>query len=393
MNLYLRQEGIGRMDMTIKDGMRWSTAQAYLKPILDRPNLFTTSGITCTRVLFHGYRAIGVEFARQVKFFAPEDQMDSGTREKVYCEEAVILAAGAINTPQILMLSGIGCGDHLYSLGIPILRDMKGVGQNLQDHLEIYVQQKCTKPITLYNKSTWRHPHNMIRVGAQWFLTKKGLAASSHLESGGFARSGSDVDHPDLQFHFLPSTVHNDGRMDPTCHAYQVHVGPMRSKSIGSIYLQSDDPRMAPIIDPNYMDKDRDFVEFRRAIRLSRELFAQKAFDEFRGEELAPGSDCIHDSQLDDFVRNHAASAYHPSCTAKMGKSNDKMAVVDPETMNVWGFDNLKVVDASVMPSIVSGNLNAPVIMIAEKVADIIAGKKPLEPENPPIWKPNTDHI
>jgi choline dehydrogenase len=263
------------------------------------------------------------------------------------------------------------------------------VGSNLQDHLEIYVQQKCTQPITLYNQSSWRFPHNMIRTGLQWFAMKTGLASSSHLESGGFARSTPEVAHPDIQFHFLPSTVHDDGRVVGTCHAYQVHVGPMRSKSVGHIRLRSTDPRMHPIIQPNYLSHEQDFIEFRRCIEVSREIFAQKAFEPFRGEELAPGENCTTNEQIDEFVRSKAASAYHPSCTCKMGRSDDPMAVVDGETMNVHGLEGLKIADASVMPSIVSGNLNAPTIMIAEKAADIIAGKKPLPIEEPPIWIPS----
>nr|CAD2127654.1 unnamed protein product [Meloidogyne enterolobii] len=382
-----KQEGIGPMDMTIKDGKRWSASSAYLNPILDRPNLYTTQGITCTQILFDKHRAIGIEFIRKINF-TTTSLIDAGSREKIYCTDAVILAAGAINTPQLLMLSGIGDGDHLYPLKIPIVQDMKGVGRNLQDHLEIYVQQKCLKPITLYNKSTWKHPHRMMQIGAQWFLTKTGLAASSHLESGGFARSSPEIPHPDIQFHFLPSTVHDDGRSSPKCHGYQVHVGPMRSKSTGRVYLKSSDPREAPLCDPNYFGDEKDWVEFRQSIRLSRELFAQRAFDDFRGEELAPGKDCQTDEEIDQFVAQYAASAYHPSCTCKMGSSNDNLAVVDPETMNVYGFENLKVVDASIMPSIISGNLNAPVIMLAEKAADIISGKAPLPSENPPIWSP-----
>ncbi|KAI3420307.1 hypothetical protein GPALN_003618 [Globodera pallida] len=401
MNGY-RQEGLGKMDMTIKDGRRWSASSAYLSNILDRPNLFTTTGITCTAVLFNQRRAIGIElircrshFSESVSFFPRyhrfmlTEGVDAYSREKIYCEDSVILCAGAINTPQLLMLSGVGPASHLKVHQIPVVQDMPGVGRNLQDHLELFVQQKCTKPITLYNKSTWRHPHRMVMAGLQWFLTKKGLAATSHLESGGFARSSPEMDHPDLQFHFLPSTVHDDGRQNPKCHAFQVHVGPMRSKSTGEVTLQSNDPRRSPLLNPNYLSHEQDLVEFRRAVCLSRELFAQKAFDEFRGDELTPGKECQTDNQIDDFVRQNSVSAYHPSCTCKMGPSSDPMAVVDPETMNVHGFENLKVVDASLMPSVVSGNLNAPVIMMAEKAADIIAGKGPLPAEQPPLWSPS----
>jgi len=229
----------------------------------------------------------------------------------------------------------------------------------------------------------------MIQIGLQWFYNQTGLAASSHLESGGFARSRPDVEHPDIQFHFLPSTVHDDGRKSGTCHAYQVHVGPMRSKSRGFIRLQSRDPRRHPHLDPNYMDHEDDWVEFRRCIEISREIFAQSSFDAFRAGEIAPGPECTTKEQIDKFIREKAASAYHPSCTCKMGLSSDSEAVVDGETMKVHGIEGLMVADASVMPSIVSGNLNAPTIMLAEKAADIIMKKTPLPSEDPAIWKPN----
>uniref|UniRef100_A0A914VZ80 Glucose-methanol-choline oxidoreductase N-terminal domain-containing protein n=1 Tax=Plectus sambesii TaxID=2011161 RepID=A0A914VZ80_9BILA len=387
MNGY-RQEGTGPMDMTIKNGKRCSASQAYLWPVLHRPNLFTSSGVMATRILFDKKKAIGVEFIRQIDFRAT-DFIDSYSRERVYCEQDVILSGGAINSPQLLMVSGVGPAEHLRSHGIPLVNDMPGVGANLQDHLEIYVQQKCTQPITLYNRSSWKFPHNMIRIGMQWFINQTGEGASSHLESGGFARSDDSIPHPDVQFHFLPSTVHEDGRVSGTCHAYQVHVGPMRSTSHGYLRLQHKDPRRHPILNPNYLSQKQDLVEFRACIRLSRELFAQKAFDPFRGEELAPGAECQTDEEIDAFVRAKAASAYHPSCTCKMGSSSDSMAVVDGATMNVIGLENLKIVDASVMPSIVSGNLNAPTIMLAEKAADIIRGRTPLPPESPEIYSPS----
>ncbi|KAI1717252.1 GMC oxidoreductase domain-containing protein [Ditylenchus destructor] len=331
-----RQEGLGPMDMTIKDGTRCSSSVAYLKDILDRPNLYTTSGITCTKILFNGKKAVGVEIIKQQKFVWSDD-IDSGNKDNVYCEDMVILCGGAINSPQLLMLSGVGPSKHISAFCIPLVQDMPGVGANLQDHLEIYIQQ---------------------------------------------------VEHPDIQYHFLPSTVHHDGRVAGSCHAFQLHAGPMRSKSIGKLGLRTVDPRRPPLLDPNYLDKEEDFIEFRKAIRHSREVFAQKAFDEFRGDELAPGKDCVSDEQLDEFIRTNSASAYHPCGTCKMGSSTDSNAVVDPETMSVHGLEGLKVVDASVMPSIVSGNLNAPTIMIAERAADLIMGNRMLSPENPPIWKP-----
>ncbi|VDM79838.1 unnamed protein product, partial [Strongylus vulgaris] len=398
-----KQEGLGNFDLTIHNGVRCSASRAYIHPVLSRPNFHTSTGITCTRILFDGRRAIGVEFIRKMNFYGTEN-IDSYSREKIYCEGDVILCGGAINSPQLLMLSGIGPADHLRAHEIPVT-----------DHLEIYVQQKCTKPITLYNKSSWKFPHHMIKTGVEWFALRKGLGASSHLETGGFARSSDEVEHPDIQFHFLPSTVHNDGRTVGTCHAYQVHVGNMRTKSKGCIKLSSKDPRRHPIIDPKYMDHDDDWKEFRKCVRLSREIFAQKAFEPFRGEELAPGKDCQKcvrlsreifaqkafepfrgeelapgkdcqsDADIDEFVKHKSASAYHPSGTCKMGSENDRMAVVNPETLTVYGTENLKVVDASIMPSIVSGNLNAPVIMMAERAADLMQGKQ-LPPEKVPVW-------
>ncbi|KAI1729853.1 GMC oxidoreductase domain-containing protein [Ditylenchus destructor] len=296
MNGY-RQEGFGPMDMTIKDGMRCSSSVAYLKDILDRPNLYTTSEITCTKILFNGKKAVGVEIIKQQKFVWSDD-IDSGNKDNIYCEDMVILCGGAINSPQLLMLSGVGPRKHISAFCIPLVQDMPGVGANLQDHLEIYIQQKCKKPITLHNQSSWRYPHNMIRHGLQWFTNKSGVCASSHLESGGFIRSSDDVEHPDIQYHFLPSTVHHDGRVAGSCHAFQLHAGPMRSKSIGKMGLRTVDPRRPPLLDPNYLDKEEDFIEFRKAIRHSREVFAQKAFDEFRGDELAPGKDCVTDKQV-----------------------------------------------------------------------------------------------
>ncbi|CAJ0608362.1 unnamed protein product [Cylicocyclus nassatus] len=379
-----KQEGLGYFDQSIHKGVRQSTSKAYIQPILSRPNFYTSTGITCTRILFDKTKAIGIEFIRKLNFVGTEN-IDSYSREKIYCEGDIIVCGGAINSPQLLMLSGVGPADHLRAHEIPVVVNLPGVGSNLIDHLEIYVQQKCSQPITLYNKSSWRFPHHMIKTGLQWFATQTGLGASSHLETGGFARSNDVVEHPNIQFHFLPSTVHDDGRTVGKCHAFQVHVGNMRTQSRGCIKLSSKDPRRHPIIDPNYMDHDDDWKEFRKCVQLSRELFAQKAFDPFRGDELAPGKDCTSDADIDNFVKHASASAYHPSGTCKMGPSTNKMAVVNPETMSVYGTENLKVVDASVMPSIVSGNLNAPVIMIAERAADLIQGKH-LPPQKVPVW-------
>uniref|UniRef100_A0A9J2PUQ7 Glucose-methanol-choline oxidoreductase N-terminal domain-containing protein n=2 Tax=Ascaris TaxID=6251 RepID=A0A9J2PUQ7_ASCLU len=395
-----RQEGLGPMDMTIHNGVRCSTSTAYLRPVsvsvhfkmhqaISRPNLWVSSNVLVTKILLHKKKAIGVELVRKPKFRSISS-INENDCEKVFCDGNVIISGGAINSPQLLMLSGIGPADHLKSVGIDVVQHLPGVGQNLMDHLEVYVQQKCTLPVTLYNKSSWRFPHNMIRIGAQWLTTHTGLGASSHLESGGFTKSNQNVLHPDIQFHFLPSTVHDDGRRSGTCHAYQVHVGPMRSRSRGEILLRNNDPRVQPLINPRYLSNEEDFVEFRKCIRISREIFAQRAFDRYRDAELAPGEEYTTNEQIDKFVRNNAASAYHPCGTCMMGSTNNKNVVVNALDMSVFGIENLKVVDASVMPSIVSGNLNAPVIMMAERSADLIDDRPTLKPQRVPIWPTDT---
>ncbi|KAG7472261.1 hypothetical protein MATL_G00106980 [Megalops atlanticus] len=373
MNGY-QQEGFGWMDMTIHKGKRWSTASAYLRPAMSRPNLKTEVRCLTTKVLFEGTKAVGVEYVQ------------SGEKKKVYADKEVILSGGAINSPQLLMLSGIGNGDDLKKLDIPVVSHLPGVGSNLQDHLELYVQQECTQPITLYKA---QQPFHMIKIGLEWLLKYTGYGATAHLESGGFIRSRPGVTHPDIQFHFLPSQVIDHGRVNPKIEAYQVHVGPMRSTSAGWLKLQSKNPQEHPIIEPNYLSTDIDVWEFRQSVKLSREIFAQRAFDKFRGREVQPGSHVQSDKEIDAFVRQKADSAYHPSCTCKMGQPSDPMAVVDPET-RVLGVENLRVVDASIMPSVVSGNLNAPTIMMAEKAADIIKGLPPLRDHNVPVYQPPT---
>ena len=365
-----QQEGFGRMDMTIHKGLRWSAARAFLRPVLKRPNLTVETGALTTRVLFDRSRATGVEYGQ------------GGKTRTILAEREVILSGGAINSPQLLMLSGVGPADHLRDRGIPVVADLPGVGQNLQDHLELYVQQACTQPITLY---TVQRGLPMILTGLRWFLSQSGLGASAHLEAGGFIRRNDSVPHPDLQYHFLPSQVIDHGRKRPELHAYQAHVGPMRPTSIGHLRLRSTDPLDHPLIQPNYLATEGDREEMRDSVKLTREIFAQKAFDPYRGEEVAPGPEVRTDAEIDAFVRAKADSAYHPSCTCKMG--SDAMAVVDGET-RVRGLEALRVVDASIMPSIVSGNLNAPTIMMAEKAADMILGKPPLEPSNAPVYRP-----
>uniref|UniRef100_A0A0K0ES56 Choline dehydrogenase n=1 Tax=Strongyloides stercoralis TaxID=6248 RepID=A0A0K0ES56_STRER len=364
----IETEGLAKMDMTIKNGERCSASKAYLWDAVKRKNLKVLSNTIVLKIIMDGKKAIGIKC------------MDRKTKETfdVYCDDSVILSGGAINSPQLLLLSGIGNGEHLKKKNIPLIHELPGVGLNLQDHLEIYVQYKCKKPITLYNNSSWKFPHNMIKNGLQWFISKNGLCASSHLESGGFVKSSVDMEHSDIQFHFLPSTVHDDGRKNGTCHGFQVHVGPMRPKSVGEIQLFDNNPLNHPIINPNYMTHDEDWTVFRKSIELSREIFKQKAFDEYKDFELAPGKDVIDNQQIDDFIRNKCASAYHASCSCKMGDESDPLAVVNAKTMDVIGLNGLKVVDASVMPSIISGNLNATTIMIAEKASDIILKKEPL---------------
>ncbi len=369
-----QQEGFGHMDMTVHNGRRWSAMVAYLKPAMERPNLTVWTRALTTRLLIENNRAVGVELAK------------GRERVEVRAEREVILSGGAINSPQVLLLSGIGPADELAALGIPVVQDLPGVGKNLQDHLEVYVQHACTQPITLYSALK---PWNQAKIGFDWLFFKKGLGATSHFEAGGFIRSRAGIEHPDLQYHFLPIAMNYDGSSPAGSHGFQAHVGPMRSQSRGSVTLKLSDPKEPPRIFFNYMSQEADRQEFRAGIRLTREVFAQKAFDAFRGPELAPGPEAQTDEELDAFVREHVESAYHPSCSCRMG--TDPMAVVDGEA-KVHGLERLRVVDASIMPSIVSGNLNAPTIMLAEKLADTIRGKTPLPASDAPVWiAPNWD--
>lgn len=369
MNGY-QQEGFGRMDMTIHRGRRWSAARAYLHPATAGSNLTVEVGALCSRVLFTGARATGVEFRRK------------GRLHQVRATREVILSGGAVNSPQLLMLSGVGPANEIRQHDIPVVLDLPGVGRNLQDHLELYVQYACTKPITLYVTES---PIHRVRIGLEWFLFKSGLATSAHLEAGAFIRRNAAVEHPDLQYHFLPSLVNDHGRKPIGRHAFQAHVGPMRPTSSGHIRLRSADPAVHPEIQPNYLATEQDRLEMRDAVKLTREIFAQKAFDPYRGEEIHPGRAVRSDAEIDAFVRAKADSAYHPSCTCKMGY--DEMAVVDGE-LRVRGLEGLRVVDASIMPSVISGNLNAPTIMIAEKASDMILGHAPLPAEQVPVYSP-----
>ena len=371
MNGY-RQEGFGPMDMTTHKGRRWSTAMAYLRPALKRKNLTLWPETLARKVLFEQGtdkpRATGLEVKR------------NGQVHTLRARKEVILCGGAINSPQLLQLSGVGNAEHLQALGIPVVADRKGVGENLQDHLETYVQYACKEPITLYSATS---PLAKLKIGIEWLLFGTGLGGTNHFESGGFIRSEAGVKHPDLQYHFLPMAVRYDGSAPTAGHGFQAHVGPMRPTSRGHVRIRSSNPEEAPLIRFNYLSTEQDRKEFRAAIRLTREVFMQKAFDRFRGEELAPGPAVQTDEEIDAHIRASAETAYHPSCSCRMG--NDDMAVVDGQG-RVHGVQALRVVDASIMPIVVSGNLNVPTIMIAEKLADAIRGRTPLPPSTAPAW-------
>ncbi len=371
MNGY-RQEGFGPMDMTVHQGRRWSTAMAYLRPALGRPNLTLQTDALCSRILFEGGRdnprAVGVEVAQ------------GGGLTQLRAAREVILCGGAINSPQLLQLSGIGDPALLEPLGIPVLAPHRGVGENLQDHLETYVQFACKEPITLYSAV---NPLVKAKIGLEWLLFQTGLGATNHFESGGFIRSEAGVQHPDLQYHFLPMAVRYDGKAPATGHGFQAHVGPMRPTSRGHVRVRSARATDAPEILFNYMGTEQDRKEMRAAIRLTREVFAQKAFDRFRGAELSPGPAVQTDAEIDAHIRASAETAYHPSCSCRMG--SDDMAVVDGAA-RVHGVAGLRVVDASIMPEVVSGNLNVPTIMMAEKLADVIRARTPLPASDAPVF-------
>jgi choline dehydrogenase len=365
-----RQEGFGRMDMTVYKGRRWSAANAYLKPAARRPNLSIQTRALATRVLFEDRRAAGVEYLR------------GGETKRVMARREVILSAGPINDPQLLKLSGIGHGEELAALGIQTVHHLPGVGENLQDHLEFYFQMAASRPITLYSSL---NPLAKAMIGARWLLTKDGLGATNHFESCGFIRSRPGVPYPDVQYHFLPVAVRYDGHSMASEHGFQAHVGPMRSKSRGYVRLKSKDARDAPLIRFNYLDHPDDWIEMRACVRLTREIFAQKAFEPYRGREIQPGDDVVTDAAIDEFVARHVESAYHPCGTCRMGDPRNPMTVVDPET-RVVGVDGLRIADSSIMPTITNGNLNAPTIMIGEKASDHILGKS-LPPSNAPFYR------
>ncbi|MBW4036296.1 MAG: choline dehydrogenase [Proteobacteria bacterium] len=365
-----QQEGFGRMDMTVHRGRRWSAANAYLRPARGRANLTVESRILVSRVVFEGSRAVGVAYLRR------------GQEVVVRARREVVLAAGAINSPKLLKLSGVGPADELRAHGIGVVADRPGVGENLQDHLEFYFQYACTQPITLYSKM---NPLAKALIGLRWLALRDGLGATNHFESCGFIRSRAGIDYPDIQYHFLPLAVRYDGKGIASEHGFQAHVGPMRSRSRGWVRLRGADPAAAPSIVFNYMSDPEDWVDMRACVRLTREIFAQDAFAPFRGREIAPGNGVVSDAEIDAYISKSVESAYHPCGTCKMGAVDDPMAVVAPDT-RVIGVEGLRVADSSIMPRVTTGNLNAPTIMIGEKAADHIRGVALLPPSNAPFY-------
>ena len=364
-----KQEGFGPMEQTTHNGERWSAAKAYLRPALKTGRVQLIKGLAEKIEIKEG-RAHGVR--ARIK----------GVSQVISANVEVIIAASAINSPKLLMLSGIGDADHLNAHGISVVADRKGVGQNLQDHLELYIQMAASQPVSLYK---YWNLFGKAWVGLQWLLNKSGPGASNQFESAAFIRSRAGVEYPDIQYHFLPIAVRYDGQAAAEGHGFQAHVGPMRSVSRGSVSLRSSDPAEAPKILFNYMSHEKDWEDFRRCIRLTREIFAQEAFAPFVRHEIQPGADVQSDEALDAFIKDHVESAYHPCGTCKMGDANDPMAVVDPEC-RVIGVSGLRVADSSIFPQITNGNLNGPSIMVGEKASDHILGRAPLPASNQEPW-------
>ncbi|KQN47739.1 choline dehydrogenase [Serratia sp. Leaf50] len=358
-----QQEGFGPMDRTVTlKGRRASTARGYLDQAKPRANLTIVTHATTDRILFDGKKATGVSYLKG----------DDVKPIEVRAKREVLLCGGAIASPQILQRSGVGPAALLNSLDIPVVHDLPGVGENLQDHLEMYLQYSCTQPVSLYPALQW---FNQPKIGAEWLFNGTGVGASNQFEAGGFIRSREEFTWPNIQYHFLPVAINYNGSNGVKEHGFQAHVGSMRSPSRGRVQVKSKDPRQHPSILFNYMSSEQDWHEFRDAIRITREIMNQPALDPYRGREISPGIEVQTDEELDEFVRQHAETAFHPSCTCKMG--SDEMAVVDGQG-RVHGMQGLRVVDASIMPQIITGNLNATTIMIAEKIADVIRDRQPL---------------
>ncbi|HCR1231934.1 TPA: choline dehydrogenase [Pseudomonas aeruginosa] len=358
-----QQEGFGPMDRTVTpEGRRAATGRGYLDQARGRPNLTIVTHALSDRILFSGKRAIGVSYL-----------VGNGDNPvTAHARREVLVCSGAIASPQLLQRSGVGPAALLRDLDIPVVHDLPGVGANLQDHLELYLQYACKQPVSIYPATKW---WNQPAIGAQWLFLGKGLGASNQFEAGGFIRTREAFEWPNIQFHFLPVAINYNGSKGVQEHGFQAHMGSMRSPSRGRIHLKSRDPRQHPSILFNYMSHEQDWQEFRDGIRLTREIMNQPALDPYRGRELSPGVSVQSDAELDEFIRNHAETAFHPSCSCKMG--SDNMAVVDGQG-RVHGMEGLRVVDASIMPLIITGNLNATTIMMAEKIADRIRGRQPL---------------
>ena len=364
-----QQEGFGPMDQTIKNGLRWSSAKAYLKPAIQSGKCQVIRGLA-TKIIIENSQATGVEYTQ-------------GNKKSVLsASKEVIISASAINSPKLLLLSGIGPAAELKSKGITVVANRPGVGKNLQDHLELYIQMASKKPVSLYK---YWNPIGKAWVGLRWFISKSGPGASNQFESAAFIRSKAGVEYPDIQYHFLPLAVRYDGKLPVKGHGFQAHVGPMRSQSRGYVTLRSSDPKEPPKIQFNYMSHETDWADFRNCIRLTREIFSQPAFEPFADSEISPGKEVQSDEQLNDFIRDNVESAYHPCGTCKMGDKSDPMSVVDSET-RVIGVDKLRVADSSIFPQITNGNLNAPSIMVGEKASDHILGKDLLPRSNEMPW-------
>ncbi len=372
-----KQEGFGPFDRHIYKGKRLSASHAYLDPIKNRKNLTIETLAFVTKINFEGTKATGVTYRRGKKLIHV-----SGSE--------IVLAGGAINTPQLLQLSGVGDAEHLNSLGIDTVVDLPGVGENLQDHLEVYIQHSCPKPVT---EQPSLNKFKMPWIGLQWLVGRTGPAASSHFEGGGFVRSNEDVDYPNLMYHFLPLAVRYDGQKADTPHGFQVHVGPMYSDARGSIKIKSKDASVHPSMIYNYLSTEQDRREWVEAVRITREIISQPALAPYNTGEISPGPDVQTDEEILNWVANDAETALHPCGTAKIGDASDPMAVVDPNTMKVHGLDNVSVVDASAMPYVTNGNIHAPVLMLAEKAADLIIGNKPLDPLNLEYYKHENNKV
>lgn len=370
-----RQEGFAPFDRNIMGGKRLSAARAYLHPIMNRKNLDVRTRAYTTRVILENGKAVGVEYQWK------------GQTHRVFADK-VILCGGAFNTPQLLELSGIGDREVLEKAGVEVKKHLPGVGNNLQDHLEVYVQYNCTQPVS---SQPYYKMINRPFIGLQWLLTRRGPVASSHFEAGGFARSNENEDYPNLMFHFLPMAIRYDGSQPEGEHGFQFHVGPMYSDTKGHVHIKSNDPKEKPETLFNYLATEQDRREWVEAVRTSRKLLDTPAMKEFTDGEISPGAAVETDEEILEWVRNDAETALHPSCTAKMGPADDEMAVVDPETMQVHGVEGLYIADASVMPIITNGNIYAPVVMLAEKAADLIKGDKPLDPIDIPFYHAKQD--